>query len=109
MSGRKLQLSIPKSYTKRPKYLSAERAVSRTDDLAESSFSDEISPITIPQPRSLNSQKSLPSIKKLREVLAKTSKKLSIYAKQKPSNELQQKSTEISSLKKHIRKLESKK
>ncbi|OMJ81077.1 hypothetical protein SteCoe_18536 [Stentor coeruleus] len=109
MSGRKLQLNLPKSDTKRPKYLSAERAVSRTDDLEESSFSEDLSLIKVPQPRSLNYQKSLPSIEKLREVLAKTSKKLSVYAKLSPSNDSHQKSKEISALKKQIHKLECEK
>lgn len=113
MSGRRLQLNLPNIEAKSPKYLSAERPSSRTDQLVESSFSSELSPIRdLSQPRSLNSLKSMPSIEKLREVLAKTSEKLSVYApKPEPSASTESilKSKEIAGLKKQIRKLESEK
>ncbi|OMJ85652.1 hypothetical protein SteCoe_13004 [Stentor coeruleus] len=111
MSGRKLQVNLTKIESKFSKCLSAERSSSRADQLVESSFSSELSPIRdSSQPRSLNSLKALPSIEKLREVLAKTSEKLSVYApKPSVSTENTLKSKEIAGLKKKIRKLESEK
>ncbi|OMJ88960.1 hypothetical protein SteCoe_8967 [Stentor coeruleus] len=109
MSGRRLQLNLPKIETRSPTCLSAER----TDQFVESSFSSELSPIRDPsQPKSLNSPKSMPSIEKLREVLAKTSEKLSVYVpKPEPSTSTDNilKLKEIAGLKKQIRKLESEK
>ena len=113
MSGRRLQISLT-SKNGRKTNLSQERPSSRTDQIVEASFSSDLSPITTnPQIKSANSLTTMPSISKLKEVLARTSEKLSVYTgKQEASSnnmDISDKVREISELKQKIRRLEAEK
>ena len=102
MSGRRLKLNLShidgKSNSNRPS--------SRTDQLVEASFSSDISPIIDTQPRASSSLNTMPSISKLREILAKTSEKLSVYTGKQDSSSIY---NDINELKQKIRNLESEK
>jgi hypothetical protein len=77
--------------------------------MEESYFSSDYSSITSsPAPANQSSLRSTPSIHKLREILSKTSEKLSSFTgrPELPYQDLADKTKEISELKKRIRTLE---
>lgn len=111
MSTRKLQLVVSglKKHNTDPN--TPEHPSIRTDNLVEASFSSEYSPIyDSSYAQSSNSLKTMPSIHKLRDLLSKTSEKLSSYTVKSEHTstyqELVDKTKEISDLKKKIRILE---
>ena len=108
-----MKISLP-SRDGRKTNSSQERPSSRTDQLVEASFSSDLSPITTnPQIKSSNSLTTMPSISKLKEFLARTSEKLSVYTgKQESSSnymDISDKIRVISELKQKIRCLEAEK
>ena len=113
MSGRRIYVSSPSSDSKRNAG-QIERPSSRTDQLVEASFSSDMSPNREISPsKPSNAFSEMPSISKLKEVLAKTSEKLSVYTgKHEISSfypDISEKTREISELKQRIRVLETEK
>ena len=111
MSSHKLQLNVSALKKHNTNPCTPEHPSIRTDQLVEASFSSEYSLICdSSHPLSSNSLRSAPSIHKLRELLSKTSEKLSSYTgrPENPSSyqDLVDKTKEISELKKKIRVLE---
>ena len=112
MSGRRLKINLPGLEKKSDS--SIERPSSRTDQLVEASFSSDLSPlIGRPQHKSSNSLVTMPSISKLKEVLARTSEKLKGYTGKPDSlsafNDSPCKIKEIAELKQRIKDLEAEK
>jgi hypothetical protein len=123
MSGRRIKINLPNlerrspapSVSERPSSVNenlSHRPFSRTDRPSDNSFSSEMSPgKDSPRNKNFVSLKPGPSTNKLREILAQTSEKLSIYSG-KPENsinliEVAEKSKEITELKKTIKRLET--
>jgi hypothetical protein len=113
MSARRIKLNLPSLEQYSPGKSVVEHSTSSRNEKAfEISSSSEASPmLDYAGPRSLNSLKSGPSTTKLKEILAKTSEKLSAYTT-KPdqsltASELIEKNKQISELKKTVSRLEN--
>lgn len=111
MSSHKLQLNVSALKKQNTDPFTPEHRSILTDQLVEASFSSEYSPIyDTSHPQTSNSLRSIPSIHKLRELLSKTSEKLSSYTgrpeNSSPYQDIVDKTKEISDLKKRIRVLE---
>ena len=112
MSGSRAKIKLPGFESRSASNASIERPSSRTDQLVEASFSSDLSPLH-EMPTNSNSLKSMPSVNKLREILAQTSEKLNNYTeKHGISNtyaEITEKNKEITELRKKLQDLETEK